>query len=312
MKILRRLEDLDEACRGGSAVTIGVFDAMHSGHVRLMEMTLERARAMGIASLVFTFRDHPLAVLAPAHCPNRITQPEEKARLIEAVGVDLCLMLEFTPTIAAIEAETFIREVLAGRCAARFVACGENFTFGAGGKGDAELLRRRGAEFGFEVSVLPAVIEGASAASSSRVRALIIDGRVAEAAELLHRPYGFAARAIEGDGRGRKLGFPTANLQPPRDQLIPADGVYAVMARLESRAVGGMMNVGARPTFEGAGRAIEVHLFDFAGDLTGAEMRIDFLDRVREERRFGSAEALIEQLKRDEATCRALLRQSAT
>lgn len=303
MILRRQLDELDAACKGGVAMTIGVFDAVHRGHQMLIRRTLAEAAARAVRSLVFTFDRHPLAVLAPAHCPDRLTQPDEKARLIEAQGVDLCFMLEFTPDVAAIEPQAFIRDILVGRCGVRYIVCGENFTFGAGARGDGDMLRRQGSQLGFDVEVCAPVMEGASQASSSRIRAVLIGGEVAEAAALLGRPYGFEARVVKGDGRGRRLGYPTANFELPPDQLAPADGVYAVAVTVGGERHGAMMNIGARPTFAGAGRAVEAHLFDFDGDLTGQAARVDFLQRVRDERKFDGPEELIAQLRRDEVFC---------
>ena len=306
MQVLGDLEELEAACGGGVAMTIGVFDAVHRGHQMLMGRARDEGQRRGLKSLVFTFERHPLSVLAPVHCPPAMTQPAQKVRLIEEQGVDLCLMLRFTAEIAATEPETFVREILAQKCRARFIVCGEDFSFGAGGGGKVELLRERAEEFGYEIEVCDSMMQGASPISSTRLRSDLIDGHLGEVEDLLGRRYGIEAEVVTGDGRGRELGFPTANLKAAEDQLIPADGVYAVIVRAGGAAHGGMLNIGSRPTFEGAGRAIEVHLFDFEAELTGTRIEMEFIARVRDERKFDGVEKLIEQLKRDEQTCREL------
>lgn len=308
MKLLRSLEELDDACKAGVCMTIGVFDAVHRGHQALIRRAMEEAVARGARSLVFTFERHPLAVLAPAYCPPTVLQPEAKARIMESLGVDLCLMLPFTEAFAKTPSEAFVEGVISGRCRARHVLCGGNFTFGAQGKGTPALLREMGARLGFTVEVYDAVVEGHSLISSSRIRDTLLQGDVEQAAAMLTRPYGFDARVVTGDARGRQIGFPTANLEPREGQLIPADGVYAIRARVEGgAALGGMINIGFRPTFDGKRRSIEAHLFDFSGDLVGKTIEIEFIARVRDEQKFSGIDALVAQLKRDEAECRAIL-----
>ncbi|MBI1785590.1 bifunctional riboflavin kinase/FAD synthetase [Candidatus Sumerlaeota bacterium] len=307
MRLLRKLDELDGACAAGTCVTIGVFDAVHRGHQALIQRAREEARRRGILSLVFTFERHPLNVLAPAYCPPAILQPDQKAALIAGLGVDLSLLLEFTAEFASISAGVFIEDILVGKCRTKFLNCGRNFSFGAGAKGHADLLIKEGKQFGFDVEILELVSEGASMVSSSRIRQSLLQGRVEDAATMLTRPYGFAAQVITGDQRGRQIGYPTANLLPPADQLIPADGVYAVRvaAEQEGPRLGGMLNIGTRPTFD-AGRSIEVHLFDFSGELVGRTIEVEFLSRIRDERKFASVDALIAQLKQDEAACRVI------
>ncbi len=312
MRLLRGLEELEPACQGGTCLTIGVFDAVHRGHQMLIKRARDQARLRALTSLVFTFERHPLALLAPVYCPPALTQPETKARLIGELGVDLCLLLPFTREIAAVSAEAFIADVLLGLCRAQYVACGWNFSFGEGGKGDTALLRRRGRELGFEVELCDALVHGSSPISSSRIRQLLLDGRVAEAAEMLRRPYGFCGEVVPGSQRGRRIGYPTANLRPPADQLIPADGVYAVQVQGADERRGGMLNIGRRPTFEASGRTIEAHLFDFSGDLLGRRLEVRFLERLRDERKFDSVERLAEQLKQDETAARRICGRPAS
>lgn len=307
MDVFHHLEDLEAPCEGGTCVTIGVFDAVHLGHQALMRRTREEAVRRNLRSLVFTFERHPLALLAPVHCPPTLTQPKRRIPLIEGQGVDLLLLLRFTHEIAAIPAEEFVEKVLVGLCRARFVICGRDFSFGAGGKGNVQLLRELSTTFGYDLEVLAPVMEGRSVISSTRIRDLLISGDVENVVPMLSRRYGFSAEVVTGDARGRQIGFPTANLMPETGQLIPADGVYAVCVTSAGKRHGGMLNIGSRPTFDGAGRSIEVHLFDFHDNLVGQTIDMEFVRRIRDEQKFSSVEALIAQLRRDEADCRHLL-----
>jgi len=310
MQVIRKLDDLAVPCKDGTAMTIGVFDAIHPGHQSLINRAREEAKLLGVKSLVFTFERHPLATLAPPHCPPAILQPAKKIELIEALGVDLCLVLPFTQKFARTTADAFVNEILIGRCHVRFIICGNNFSFGSGAKGTPKFLADQGRTHGFEVEVLDPVTHGQTLISSSRVRDALLQGRVAEAVELLGRPYAFSATVITGHQRGRTIGFPTANLQPANDQLIPADGVYAVRVRVpgENELMrGGMMNIGGRPTFEGAGRSVEVHIFDYSGELVGQSLEVEFVGRVRDEMKFSSVERLVSQIKIDEGVSRRIL-----
>lgn len=312
MELLTDLSQLSAACGAGVAMCIGTFDGVHRGHQMLMEKTITRAHELGLRSLVFTFSEHPLTLLAPPHAPMLLTDAEEKAALIAEHGVDLCARIDFTPAFAATEAGDFLERVVAGDCRARYLACGRDFRFGARGAGDAEMLLARGAELGFEVEICEWLDEGGFPIKSTRIRQDLLEGKVEEAARLLGRPYALHGRVVRGDERGRTIGFPTINLEPSPRKLVPGHGVYAAQVHVGDGTWGGMLNIGVRPTFKGMSRTIETYLFDFSGDLYGREVRLDILRRVREERRFPSVEALIEQLKQDEQTCREILKNGGT
>lgn len=318
-RALRSLEELDAIPPAGSVATIGVFDGVHRGHHALIDRTVSEARAAGLASLVFTFERHPLALLAPAHRPPTLTPVDRKLELIAERGPDFALALDFTKDFAATPPESFVREVLVGRCRARRLICGGNFSFGAGGRGDVRLLQSMGPALDLDTEVVESVGDSGAPVSSTRIRDALIEGRVEEAAAMLSRPYDFRAEVVGGRRLGRTIGFPTANLRPPEDQLVPADGVYAMEvlvpgpdgARGGGGTFGGMLNAGTRPTFDGAGRAVEVHLLDFAGELVGRELEVRFLGRVREERKFAGVEELVAQLHRDAAASREILARAS-
>ena len=283
---------------------IGMFDGVHRGHQMLMNRARMHARELGLRSLVFTFSEHPLGLLAPPYAPLLLSSPEEKARLIEALGIDLVSMVPFTPEFAAISAHDFLGEIVAGTCKARTVICGPDFRFGTRGAGDIDLLEKQGKEFGYEVEVCEPLFEGDNPIKSTRIRQCLFEGKVEEANGLLGHLYTLTGLVIEGDRRGRTIGFPTANLSPPERRLVPHNGVYAVRATVKGQVWDAMMNIGLRPTFNKDQRSIEVHLFNYSGDLYGQEMSITFVARIREERKFESVQALIAQLHADESVCR--------
>jgi len=290
-----------------AAVAIGNFDGVHRGHQALVAAAVARARETGGAAIVLTFDPHPARVLRPEAAPEALTTVAQKEELVAALGVSRLVALEFDTQLAALAPEAFAREVLAATLGARHVVVGESFRFGRARRGDARTLDELGRAHGFDVQVVPPVLHGGRPISSSRVRELLRAGQVQDAAELLGRPYALDGVVVRGEGRGRTLGIPTANLEPG-DQLLPARGVYAARA-----LVGGaswhtaVVNVGERPTFGGSGLVVEAHLVDFGGDLYDAALRLAFLARLRGEERFASAEALVERIRGDVRAARELL-----
>ena len=310
MQLFDDLESLRGACEGGTCLSIGVFDGVHRGHQLLIGKAVAGARERGVRSLVITFANHPLSLLAPPYAPPTLTGPVEKADAIAGCGVDLCAMIPFTREFAEIPAERFVRDVLGGLCRTRYLACGHDFHFGAAGAGDTTLLRRLGEELGFEVEVCPDLTEEGAPVKSMRLRGSLLAGELDEAERMMGRPYAVRGVVIAGDGRGRTIGYPTANLEIPADRLIPSNGVYAVRVDAEGQPTrGGMMNIGHRPTFkaETDARSIEVHVFDFDGELYDRPLKVTFLHKIRDEKKFESVEELVAQLGRDEKRCRRIL-----
>ena len=309
MELVHDLSALAGLTGGGTSLAIGVFDGVHRGHQMLIERAAAAAARRELRCLVLTFTQHPLTLLAPPYAPPALTSPREKARLIGRHGAQICAMIDFTVEFAATAPLEFLDRVVAETCRARHLVCGEDFRFGARGAGDIDLLRAQSGRLGYEVDVRAALQDGDQPIKSTRIRLCLYSGALEEANRLLGRPYTLAGRVVEGERRGRTIGFPTANLEPPARRLVPAGGVYAVRVRLhaEEAARGGMMNIGTRPTFGGERRTIEIHIFDFGGELYGVELEVMLLARVREERRFESVEALAAQLRADEETCRAML-----
>ncbi len=286
MRIARSPAELDAAER---AVAIGTFDGVHRGH----RAAIEAAVGAGLRSTVVTFTPHPRTVLG--YEVRLISSLERRIQLIEAIGPDELVVLEFTPELASREAEDFIGEVLEP-LRTRVVAATEDFRFGKGRRGDPALLRAHGLEL---AQVAP--VEGVS---SSRIRELLEEGDVVGAAALLGRPPEVEGRVVWGDQRGGTLGFPTANLSPPPELLVPAHGIYAGAARGHRVA----LSIGVNPHYGGRERRVEAFLLDFAGDLYGQELRVELWDRLREERAFTSEEELVEQIGRDVEAARAATR----
>jgi riboflavin kinase/FMN adenylyltransferase len=281
MKVTR-LPDLE---RGSDSrhVAIGSFDGVHLGH----------REVIGGADTVLTFEPHPLAVIRPESAPKLIYPFEVKRDLLEQVGVAETVVIPFDRGFAEQSAEEFVQAVLIDGLGANRVSVGQNFRFGKDARGDAAMLQ---AHDEFETRVVPLVEIGGETVSSSRIRGLIADGDVARAGELLGEPYLFEGEVVTGDRRGRELGIPTANIVPDDAYVSPAHGIYAAVANGYATAV----NVGVRPTFEtDGGVLVEAHLIGFDGDLYGRRLRIAFLERIRGEKRFDSADALVEQMQRD-------------
>ncbi len=299
----------------GTVATVGTFDGVHRGHQAVLAEIVRRARARGLASLVVTFDPHPLEVVNPAAAPRLLTLPDEKRELVTALGLDRVELVPFTPALARLAPEQFVRDVLRAQYRMQELVLGYDHGFGRGRTGDLDLVRRLAKDDGFAVDVVDAVRDDGQPISSSLIRTAVAHGDLAAAERWLGRRYSATGVVERGAGRGRTIGIPTINLAPPDPRkLLPPDGVYAVWVRLPGdgeggRAVryGGMMNQGPRPTFGIAARALEIHLFDFAGELYGETVTVEWVRRLRDVQTFASREALVEQLGRDAVAARAIL-----
>lgn len=304
METLRQLPDQTEP--RPAAVGFGNFDGVHVGHQALLGQLRAAADRMGGPVTVVTFDPHPLQVLRPQAAPPAIDTLEGRLRALQACGVDRALVLPFDLALAARPAEWFAREVLFQTLGARVLLTGPDTRFGRAGQGDVALLKAIGEEMGRQVAVFPGVMVRGGIVSSSRVRAAVQRGDVADAAELLGRPFCLRGAVVEGDKRGRTLGFPTANLAAS-GQVQPAPGVYACVLEVDGQLLDAVTNAGRRPTFANAGPQIEAHVLDWHGDLYGRQVHLHFVSRVRDERKFASPGALIEQIQRDVAEARRVL-----
>jgi riboflavin kinase/FMN adenylyltransferase len=306
---MRVIQGLDRQLRRPLCLALGVFDGLHLGHRKVIDTAVNWARRRPLAAGVLTFDPHPDAIINPSGAPGLLTTTEEKLALLREFEVSIAVVAGFDRALADMPAERFVRDVLVSRLRTRRVVVGEDWRFGAGGAGSSEVLRALGSELGFGVSVVPPVSVSGREVSSTRIRQLLLRGRLEAANELLGRPYGVAGRVVAGAGRGRNLGFPTANLDVPATKLIPADGVYACLAGLRKMRPA-VAYVGTRPTFEEAGdRRVEVHLLERPrrGDLHGGLLRVKMIARLRGDREFASAEALAAQMERDSVRAGALL-----
>jgi riboflavin kinase/FMN adenylyltransferase len=286
----------------GTVVTVGTFDGVHLGHMAVLREIARRARAGGRKSVLVTFEPHPLVVVNPQAAPPELTTGPERREVLALTELDYVVFLRFDRRLADYSPERFVREVLIGRCGMRELVIGHDHGFGRGRSGDVETLRRLGASDGFAVDVVQPVELGGHAVSSTAIRRAVAGGDLRTAARLLGRPYTVSGRIVPGEGRGRTLGIPTINLgQIPGRKLLPPDGVYAARVEWAGGRAGGMLNQGPRPTFGELRRGIEVHLFGVDLDLYGQWVRVEWVERLRDVRRFASPAQLQEQLQRDRA-----------
>ncbi|MET0645941.1 MAG: bifunctional riboflavin kinase/FAD synthetase [Pyrinomonadaceae bacterium] len=287
-----------------AVLTLGVFDGLHLGHQLIISRVVERARHLGAVPTVVTFDPHPRAVLHPESAPPLLQTFDQKVEAFGVLGVEQVIVVRFTPEFARVRAEEFLRDVVHERLQAREVYLGRGFAFGRGREGNIELLRRVSGELGFFADEVPEVRLRGQRISSSRIRGLLAAGSVNLARRMLGRPYGVEGRVVRGAERGRTIGFPTANLRPV-NRVIPRGGVYVTATLIGGEWRRSVTNVGVRPTFEReAEPSVETFVMDWGGDLYGDVVRVRFLHRLRDERRFDSVEALKRQIERDAARAR--------
>jgi riboflavin kinase/FMN adenylyltransferase len=299
----------DVRSRPHPVVTIGNFDGHHRGHHSLLQLVVARAREIGGTAMVLTFDPHPVRVLAPHVELRFLTSPEEKLERFKAAGVDEVVFLDFTPSLAAMTPDEFAKEVLHHRLGVAELFVGEHFAFGKGRDGRIADLERLGASLGFTVHpVTPVVLEG-GVVSSTRIRSLIQAGHMNEAALLLGRAYGLTGTVISGMRQGQALGWPTANLRIPPERVIPPDGVYAARASYGGRRYDAVVYIGTRPTFGAGERLIEVNLLDHRDNLYGKAIAVEFIERLRGDLTFASAQDLAAQIARDVEGAKASLRR---
>lgn len=292
----------------GAVATVGTFDGIHRGHWEVLQKIRARADATDRRSVLVTFDPHPLRVLRPEKAPKLLTTPVEKKEILAESGLQYAVFLSFTEALSRYEPKRFVEEILLARLGVEELVIGYDHGFGRDRSGDPDTLVRIGRELGFGVDVVPPVSSGGEPVSSSRIREAISHGHVEEAASSLGRPYSVRGVVVRGEGRGRHLGFPTANLAvADGEKLVPPPGIYAVRGVLRSGTEAGALHLGPRPTFIGSPPSIELHLLDFDRDIYGEEVRVDFVRYLRPVRPFASVAALVDQMREDvEAARRAV------
>jgi len=306
MEIIRGLDSLKKSYTN-TVLTIGNYDGMHIGHQKILSMVTKRSGEIKGTSMVMTFDPHPMKVLAPERNMKLLTTPEEKERLIDSMGIDVLLYINFTKEFSRMLPEDFIENILVEKIKVKEIIVGTNYTFGKNKRGTVDLLRRRGEKYGFSVKAVRNAEVHSQIVSSSSIRSLLQKGAVCEVSKFLGRVYSIEGSVIKGKGRGQKiLHVPTANITTPVE-IAPKEGVYAVRVGLEDTVYDGVANIGKNPTFGNSEVSYEVHLLDFSGDLLGENIRIYFIDRIRSERTFPNVTSLENQIKDDIRRAREII-----
>jgi riboflavin kinase/FMN adenylyltransferase len=309
MKLLRGFES--PSCYRGGFVSIGNFDGVHCGHQAMLASLVGHARAGGVPAVVLTFDPHPIEVLRPEVAPPRLTTIAHRAELLQQFGVDCVIVLPTTPRFLMLTAEDFFHSIVRTELQARGLVEGPNFFFGKNREGSIAVLRELCIRNNLILDVVPPVIVGQQLVSSSVIRSLIESGDVKESARLLGYSYRLSGRVVHGAERGRKLGFPTANLAESTN-LIPGEGVYAATTTINGIEFGAAVNVGPNPTFGESAKKVEVHVLDFNGDLYGKTLDVDFRQKIRNVIKFASIDELLIQLKKDLIEIRSIVKGLST
>ena len=289
-----------------SVLTIGVFDGVHRGHQRLIAKVVAEANANGAAAGVLTFRNHPDSVLNPNFRPHYITSVAERTRLMEELGVDFVVPVTFDREVAGLRARKFTK-LLSSNLRMRGLVVGPDFAMGYKREGNVDALSTLGAELGFSVSVVDLLSDGGDAVHSTSIRKALVDGNVKDVAKKLGRNFSISGTVVTGDKRGRTLGFPTANIEVGPNMVVPGNGIYATLAFVDGERHMAATSIGTRPTFDGKGRTIEAFLLEFDSNLYNRQLRLEFVQRLRDELKFDSVDALLEQMELDVEQTRRLL-----
>ncbi len=298
MEIIKDIDSLEKSYPN-TVLTIGNYDGVHLGHQKILSMVGKKAEEIGGTSMVMTFDPHPVKVIAPEKNVKLLTTPEEKARLIAKTGIDVLLFITFTKEFSQIAPDEFISKILMEKLNIKEVIVGANYSFGKSKKGNIDLLRKRGKEFGFHATAVQDVMLHGNIVSSSSIRSLLLKGAVQDVITYLGRAYSILGTVIKGKGRGKSiLNIPTANITSPVE-IAPKEGVYAVRVGYKGSIYDGVANIGKNPTFGNTDVSYEVHLFGFSGDLIGESLRIYFIDRIRNERTFPDVATLGKQIRED-------------
>jgi riboflavin kinase/FMN adenylyltransferase len=292
----------------GAVVTLGNFDGIHLGHQALIGGTVGDAKRLGLRSVVLTFEPHPIHILAPGRAPKLILTHQDKMQSLQGFGVDAVVVQPFDLEFARREAKDFVRDLLLRKLGAKKIWAGRDLRFGRGRKGSVEDLILWGRNLGFQVAVVEPILVRGERVSSSKIRELVSDGRVDEVHDMLGRYHFISGDVVEGHGRGRELGFPTANIAPATE-LLPADGIYATLFHTAGQAFPSVSSIGRNPTFGGGPRTVETFVLDFDRNLYGAAIRLSFIKRLRDELKFAAVSELVAQIAEDVRCAEAIFRQ---
>ena len=300
MNVYRSIKEIPY--QADSLITIGTFDGIHRGHRSIIDNVVHEANQDNARSVLVTFFPHPQTVVrGDGHSVALLTPVEEKIEILRGLGLHAVLIIPFTRQLSRMEPKDFIEQILVRKVGVCKFVMGFNHAFGKDRSGGSDLFQRMGTQHGFTVETVPPVRVDDNAVSSTRIRKLLLDGQIVRANTYLGWNYRIRGVVKEGERVGRKLGFPTANIDVLGDnKLIPGDGVYAVFVRAGEESFKGMVNVGFRPTVSGTHRVVEAHIHEYEGDLYGKELHIEFIDRLRDEKQFDSVEALVDQIAKDQ------------
>jgi len=307
MEIFRHIEE-PKLSASRTVVTLGNFDGVHLGHQALIRHTVEEGKRLGVPSVVLTFEPHPLKLLAPARAPKLILLHKDKMRLFQSFGVDIVVIQNFDESFAALEAPDFVRSFLVERLRSKKLWVGRDLRFGKGRKGTVENLVQWGTRYDFEIGAVEPIVVDQERVSSSRIRQLVEEGRVEEATPLLGRYHFVSGKVVSGHRRGRELGFPTANIAS-RNEVLPQDGIYATLLQIGEESLSSVSSVGVNPTFGPAARTIESFVLNFDRSIYGESVRLSFVKRIREEKKFDSVEQLISQMRGDVTAAQSIFNQ---
>lgn len=313
MKIIFGLQGIENKLRReavaprGTVATLGIFDGVHLGHQKILKKLVQRGKATGYKTLVLTFSPHPSALVHPGEAPPLLTSLEKRLELLDSLGVEISLVINFTRAFSRIRAREFVSTIMVKKLSLRELVVSTDFTFGYRAEGDIEFLSRLSKEEGFGLFKIKPVYKGGEIISSSRLRKVIQQGDLIEAEKLLGRPYSLTGTVMKGYRRGRHLGFPTANIRP-HHEVLPPRGVYYGLVIYQGRKFGALANFGFRPTFYGQEKSFEVHIFDFYKYIYHEQLEFIFKGYLRPEKVFTKEQALIRQINRDKEKALALLK----
>jgi len=299
MKIFFQLDEIEEC--NFPIVTIGTFDGVHLGHQKLIQHLLQKKKKLGGTTVLVTFEPHPQSVISNKKIPIfLLTTLDEKLQILKQLGLDCVLVLSFAQPIANMQGDKFVEKILVEKIGAKDIVVGYDHAFGKERSGNIETLKLLSKHFGYAVNVVEPMVVNGEVVKSTTIRRYLLNGEIERANELLGRRYCLTGRVIGGTKRGRILNFPTANLQLNNtNKLVPGDGVYAVLVNLQNKLWKGIANIGTRPTFQETPRTIEVHIIDFQKDIYDQKLQLEFVQKLRNEKKFASAPQLIQQLEQD-------------